>query len=68
MKTDKFEELTWIKESSILSTIVNGLTKIHEMGLMHKDFHSGNIVNQDLTACYITNFGLCKLVTENDPE
>ncbi|RHZ69987.1 hypothetical protein Glove_276g110 [Diversispora epigaea] len=37
-------------------------------GLMHKDFHSGNIVNQTLTLSYITDFGLCKLVTENNPE
>ncbi|RHZ72467.1 hypothetical protein Glove_242g201 [Diversispora epigaea] len=40
------------------------------MGLMHKDFHSGNIVNQSLTRTrsYITDFGLCKPLTENDPE
>ncbi|RHZ84549.1 hypothetical protein Glove_79g6 [Diversispora epigaea] len=38
------------------------------MGLMHKDFHSGNIVNQSLTLSYITDFGLCKPVTENNPE
>ncbi|RHZ46819.1 hypothetical protein Glove_606g180 [Diversispora epigaea] len=38
------------------------------MGLMHKDFHSGNIVNQTLTECYITDFGLCKPITENNPE
>ncbi|RHZ88342.1 hypothetical protein Glove_23g100 [Diversispora epigaea] len=42
----RFEELTWRKRSYILSTIANGLIDIHEMGLMHKDFHPGNIVNQ----------------------
>ncbi|RHZ89164.1 hypothetical protein Glove_18g52 [Diversispora epigaea] len=36
--------------------------------LMHKDFYPGNIVNQTLTICYITDFGLCKSVTENNPE
>ncbi|RHZ76454.1 hypothetical protein Glove_197g86 [Diversispora epigaea] len=65
---NKFEELTWKKKSFILLTIVNGLTNIHEMGLMHKDFHSGNIVNQTLTRSYITDFGLCKPVTENNPK
>ncbi|RHZ55533.1 hypothetical protein Glove_414g18 [Diversispora epigaea] len=65
---NKFENLTWKKKYNILSTIVNGLINIHEMGLMHKDFHSGNIVNQDLTLSYITDFGLCKPITENDPE
>ncbi|RHZ79113.1 hypothetical protein Glove_151g170 [Diversispora epigaea] len=64
----KFEILTWRRKYNILSTIVNGLTYIHEMGLMHKDFHSGNIVNQALIRSYITDFGLCKPVIENDPE
>ncbi|RHZ85940.1 hypothetical protein Glove_58g112 [Diversispora epigaea] len=45
-----------------------GLAKIHETGLMHKDFHSGNIVNETKISSYITDFGLCKPVTENDPE
>ncbi|RHZ77933.1 hypothetical protein Glove_168g6 [Diversispora epigaea] len=36
----KFEKLTWRKKYNILSSIVIGLTNIHEMGLMHKDFHS----------------------------
>ncbi|RHZ85585.1 hypothetical protein Glove_64g113 [Diversispora epigaea] len=64
----EFEELTWKKKSHILSIIASGLANIHEMGLMHKDFHLGNIVNQTLTLSYITDFGLCKPVTENDPE
>ncbi|RHZ84563.1 hypothetical protein Glove_79g24 [Diversispora epigaea] len=63
-----FSVLTWNTKIEILLTIVNGLKNIHEMGLMHKDFHSGNIVNQTLTECYITDFGLCKPVSENDPE
>src|SRR6185436_5156392 len=65
---NKFEELTWKRKYDNLLEIVIGLIKIHEMDLMHKDFHSGNIVNQSLTLSYITDFGLCKPVTENDPE
>ncbi|RHZ87323.1 hypothetical protein Glove_37g117 [Diversispora epigaea] len=65
---NKFEELTWGKKSSILINILYGLKNIHKMGLMHKDLHSGNIVNQNLTTSYITDFGLCKPVSENDPE
>ncbi|RHZ82539.1 hypothetical protein Glove_109g212 [Diversispora epigaea] len=63
-----FKKLTWWRKSSILLEIVKGLKNIHEMGLMHKDFHPGNIVNQSILTCYITDFGLCKPVTENDPE
>ncbi|RHZ76309.1 hypothetical protein Glove_199g209 [Diversispora epigaea] len=68
MLNNKFKKLTWKRKYKILSKIVIGLTNIHEMGLMHKDFHPGNIVNQTLTLSYITDFGLCKPVTENDPE
>ncbi|RHZ57740.1 hypothetical protein Glove_384g20 [Diversispora epigaea] len=67
---NKFERLTWEKKSLILSDIVNRLKNIHKMGkdVIHKDFHSGNIVNQTFTECYITDLGLCKPVTENDPK
>jgi serine/threonine protein kinase len=65
---NRFEELTWRKKYNILCEIISGLKNIHEMGLMHKDFHSGNVVNQALALSYITDFGLCKPVSENDPE
>ncbi|RHZ78699.1 hypothetical protein Glove_157g77 [Diversispora epigaea] len=65
---NEFEKLTWRIKYDILIEIVIGLINIHEMDLMHKDFHSGNIVNQSLSQSYITDFGLCKPVTENDPE
>ncbi|RHZ82314.1 hypothetical protein Glove_109g324 [Diversispora epigaea] len=65
---NKFKELTWKRKLFILIFIVIGLAYIHKMGLMHKDFHPGNIVNKSILACYITDYGLCKPVTENDPE
>ncbi|RHZ85344.1 hypothetical protein Glove_66g66 [Diversispora epigaea] len=63
-----FENLSWQRKSFILSNIAVGLKNIHEMGLMHKDFHPGNIVNPIITLSRITDFGLCKPVTKNDPE
>ncbi|RHZ79166.1 hypothetical protein Glove_151g70 [Diversispora epigaea] len=68
MLNNQFERLTWKIKYYILLEIVIRLTNIHEMGLMHKDFHSGNIVNETLRLSYITDFGLCKPVTENNPE
>ncbi|RHZ86291.1 hypothetical protein Glove_52g96 [Diversispora epigaea] len=65
---NKFEKLSWQRKLYILSDIAMGLKNIHEMGLMHKDFHPGNIVNSNLAISYITDFGLCKPVTKNDPE
>ncbi|RHZ54992.1 hypothetical protein Glove_421g75 [Diversispora epigaea] len=68
MLNNVFKRLSWQRKSSILLSIVRGLKNIHEMGLMHKDFHSGNIVNRSINSCYITDFGLCKPISENDPE
>ncbi|RHZ79096.1 hypothetical protein Glove_151g143 [Diversispora epigaea] len=66
---NKFEKLSWWSKSYILSDIAMGLKNIHEMGLMHKDLHPGNIVNLASNISYITDFGLCKPVTKkNDTE
>jgi serine/threonine protein kinase len=66
--SNNFKELTWNRKINILNNILDGLNNIHKMDLMHKDFHSGNIVNETLAVSYITDFGLCKPVTENNPE
>ncbi|RHZ79728.1 hypothetical protein Glove_141g62 [Diversispora epigaea] len=68
MLNSNFKELTWKNKIENLYYIALGLAKIHGTGLMHKDFHSGNIVNETKISSYITDFGLCKPVTENDPE
>ncbi|GET60319.1 kinase-like domain-containing protein [Rhizophagus irregularis DAOM 181602=DAOM 197198] len=34
----------WISKLSVLSGIVQGLNKIHEKRLVHRDFHTGNIL------------------------
>ncbi|RIB11331.1 kinase-like domain-containing protein [Gigaspora rosea] len=33
--------------------------------LMHKDFHSGNIVNENMYSSFITDFGLCRPVSQD---
>ncbi|RIB21099.1 kinase-like domain-containing protein [Gigaspora rosea] len=43
----------------------DGLNTIHEANLMHKDLHSGNMVDQTLYSSYITDFGLCKPVSQD---
>src|SRR5438105_1371576 len=37
--------LNWQKKLVNLSTIAEGLNFIHRQGLIHRDFHSGNILN-----------------------
>ena len=51
-----------------LYQIALGLNSIHKQGLVHRDFHSGNILNKEdiihNILCYITDLGLCQPVNE----
>jgi serine/threonine protein kinase len=47
-----------------LCCIAKGLVTIHEQGLMHQDFHSGNILKKGKHWCYITDLGLCRPANE----
>src|SRR5277367_6486270 len=60
----RYETLTLDQKIFILYFIAKGLNQIHEAGLIHKDFHSGNIVNRSIIPL-ITDFGLCRPVSEN---
>ncbi|RHZ82020.1 hypothetical protein Glove_114g21 [Diversispora epigaea] len=68
MLDKKFKELNWHNKISILFHIAEGLSEIHKNHFVHKDFHSGNIVNDTLTKPYISDFGQCKQVFEKNPE
>ncbi|RIB20862.1 kinase-like domain-containing protein [Gigaspora rosea] len=61
----KYNELDWASKIANLYYIADGLNTIHEAKLVHKDFHSGNIVNQNTFSPYITDFGLCKPVSQD---
>ncbi|RIB19543.1 kinase-like domain-containing protein [Gigaspora rosea] len=52
----KYSELNWTSKVANLSYIANGLNTIHKANLMHKDFYSRNIVNQNMHSFYITDF------------
>ncbi|RHZ84592.1 hypothetical protein Glove_79g120 [Diversispora epigaea] len=68
MLNEKFKELNWHDKIRILLHIAEGLSEIHKDYFVHKDFHSGNIVNDTLTKTYITDFGLCEQIFEKNPE
>ena len=51
--------LGWNMKFSILNNISYGLSCIHKKGLIHRDFHSGNILHY-YSSYYITDLGLCK--------
>ncbi|RIA83497.1 kinase-like domain-containing protein [Glomus cerebriforme] len=61
-----FNSLSWSDKLGILRDIAYGLNVIHEKGLTHRDFHSGNILGKDAYFGYtrITDLGLCKPANE----
>jgi len=51
-----------------LQSIAEGLKDIHEQGLVHRDFHLGNILSgkyENTIRCWITDLGLCQPVSES---
>ena len=56
---NNFNSLNWNKKLDNLYYIAYGLVSIHEKGLIHFDFHCGNILNNN-DYSFITDLGLCK--------
>jgi len=60
---NKNRELSLQDKISQLRTITQGLKDIHQKKLIHRDFHSGNILKGiEKTSCLITDLGLCQPV------
>ncbi|RGB39586.1 kinase-like domain-containing protein, partial [Rhizophagus diaphanus] len=57
---DDFNSLNWMYKLTILKNISNGLSDIHNSGLVHRDFHCGNILSDIGNNAYITDLGLCQ--------
>jgi serine/threonine protein kinase len=62
---DGFDSINWTNKIDILQCISIGLEDIHNSGLIHHDFHCGNILNDylnnsDSALAYITDLGLCR--------
>src|SRR5579862_1693573 len=49
----------WKQKLHMLHKIISGLNIIHEQGLIHCDFHDGNILNHN-EGVYISDLGLCR--------
>src|SRR5581483_1769911 len=55
-----FNSLNWKDKLFNLYSIANGLGKVHNNGLIHRDFHCGNILNNYIDETRITDLGLCR--------
>jgi serine/threonine protein kinase len=56
---NSFNSTKWNEKLNILRSISQGLGYIHESGLVHRDFHCGNIL-RDSHYTLITDLGLCR--------
>ena len=59
-----FNSMDWKTKLGILNEIAYGLNEIHCNGLIHHDFHCGNILNDYGTGTFITDLGLCQPANE----
>jgi serine/threonine protein kinase len=67
--SNKNKELSLKDKINQLLHIARGLKDIHQKNLVHRDFHSGNILKGvEKTSCLITDLGLCKPVNEINKE
>ncbi|RGB41565.1 kinase-like domain-containing protein [Rhizophagus diaphanus] len=60
----------WVRRLCVLYKIIKGLKKIHENKMIHRDFHTGNILipftgNNFIKIC-ISDMGLCGEVSNID--
>ncbi|CAB4426519.1 unnamed protein product [Rhizophagus irregularis] len=56
---NSFNSTKWNEKLGILQDIAQGLSYIHQKGLIHRDFHCGNIL-KDSNYTFITDLGLCR--------
>jgi serine/threonine protein kinase len=58
---DNFTLLDWEQKLvNMMGRIAEGLKAIHDKGLMHHDFHCGNILRDNFNDVFITDLGLCQ--------
>ncbi|GBC38034.1 kinase-like domain-containing protein [Rhizophagus irregularis DAOM 181602=DAOM 197198] len=65
---NNFISLNWEQKLSSIVKIALGLNEIHDKGLMHHDFHCGNILSDFVKDAYITDLGLCQPANFKSPQ
>ncbi|RHZ80943.1 hypothetical protein Glove_130g2 [Diversispora epigaea] len=68
---NNFNNINWKKKIYSLYDLSSRLMNIHELDIVHQDFHPGNILSSDFKdSMRISDFGLSKLIeaNPNNPE
>ncbi|CAI2174618.1 2055_t:CDS:1 [Funneliformis geosporum] len=63
--TENFYNLKWDKKLNILKQIMEGLNFIHKQEIIHRDFHSRNILCDNEYDVIISDLGISKFSTES---
>ncbi|RHZ73760.1 hypothetical protein Glove_229g59 [Diversispora epigaea] len=65
-----FNNINWKQKLYNLNDLSFRMMNIHELDIVHQDFHPGNILSSDFKVMNISDFGLSKLIraNPNNPE
>ncbi|PKC14152.1 kinase-like protein [Rhizophagus irregularis] len=55
-----FPKLTWTDRIKILIELSKALNSLHQMNLLHMDFHCKNILVDEADRIFLSDFGLCQ--------
>ncbi|KAG9305877.1 hypothetical protein G9A89_016529 [Geosiphon pyriformis] len=61
-----FHSTSWSDKLRIVHQLVIGLDSIHSSGMVHRDLHSGNILQSNTYSVNIGDLGLCQSVNNNE--
>ncbi|RHZ64750.1 hypothetical protein Glove_320g151 [Diversispora epigaea] len=62
---NNFDNISWEEKLFYLKKLASDFKKIHELDIIHRDFHPGNILSSNFKSHYnlsISDFGLSKLI------
>src|ERR1044071_2147065 len=66
--TKNFYNIKWSEKLQILRNILAGLSHLHNQEILHRDFHSGNILYENDWDVVISDLGISKSSTDNDSD
>src|ERR1044071_6099146 len=64
--TKNFYNIKWSEKLQILRIVIMGLEHLHDQKIIHRDFHSGNILYENEWDVVISDLGISKSSTDND--
>src|ERR1043166_5665996 len=66
--TKNFYNSKWSEKIDILDNIAEGLNHLHNQKIIHRDFHSGNILYENDWDIVISDLGISKSSIDNDDD